>query len=175
MMGIVTKRFLIAAFILQTIALPLANAGEATGDMDKRPDVLKALDGNWVMTGDVMGRPATYDMVAAPALQGAFTEMRMRDIQVPSKYEAAVFLGYDTETKTVIVHWMDRFGAKASIPHATGHIAGNTVQFIFPYKGGQFRDTFSYSPETSTWDFLLESGQADGSWKKFASYVVKRK
>jgi hypothetical protein len=59
MMGIVTKRFLIAAFILQTIALPLANAGEATGDMDKRPDVLKALDGNWVMTGDVMGRPAT--------------------------------------------------------------------------------------------------------------------
>jgi hypothetical protein len=94
---------------------------------------------------------------------------------VPSKYEAAVFLGYDTETKTVIVHWMDRFGAKASIPHATGHIAGNTVQFIFPYKGGQFRDTFSYSPETSTWDFLLESGQPDGSWKKFVSYVVKRK
>jgi hypothetical protein len=40
---------------------------------------------------------------------------------------------------------------------------------------GQFRDTFMYSPETSTWNFVLESGQPDGSWKHFARYTVKRK
>jgi hypothetical protein len=169
------KRLSTTATIALLMAASLATAGEAANANDERPDILKALDGNWVMSGDVMGRPATYDMVAAPALQGAFTEMHMKDVQGPAKYEAAVFLGYAPDSQTVIVHWMDRFGAKASIPHATGHIAGNTVQFTFPYKSGQLRDTFTYSPETSSWNFALESAQPDGSWKHFARYTVKRK
>jgi hypothetical protein len=32
----------------------------------------------------------------------------------------------------------------------------------------------TYSPETSSWIFVLESAQADGSWKHFARYNVKR-
>lgn len=60
-----------------------------------RPAVLKALDGEWVMSGDVMGEPVTYRMVAGPTLQGAFTEIHMNDVQVPSQYEARVLVGYD--------------------------------------------------------------------------------
>jgi hypothetical protein len=165
---------------IATTALLLAtacgtNAEETPSAKDGRPDILKALDGNWVMSGDVMGRPATYNMTAGPALQGTFTEMRMKDAQVPAKYESAVFLGYDAGTQVVIAHWMDSFGAKGSVPHATGRIDGNTVQFTFPYEHGQFRDTFTYHPETSSWIFLLESAQPDGSWKHFAHYTVKRK
>jgi hypothetical protein len=163
----------LATVVLLLVALP-ADAEQATSARDERPSILKALDGNWVMSGDVMGRPATYSMVAAPALQGSFTEMRMKDVQVPAKYEAVVFLGYDAGSQTVIAHWMDSFGPKSSIPHATGHIGGNTVQVIFPYKSGQFRDTFTYNPETSSWVFLLESAQPDGSWAHFARYTVKR-
>jgi hypothetical protein len=160
--------------ILLTIACG-AHAEETANAADTRPGLLKALDGTWVMSGDVMGRPATYNMVAGSALQGAFTELRMKDVQGPAKYEAAVFLGYDAGTQTVIAHWMDSTGAKGSIPHATGHIDGNTVQFTFPYQGGPFRDTFTYNPATASWVFLLESGQPDGSWKRFARYSVERK
>lgn len=167
------RRVGIAAVAL-LMAVPGADAGESVSANDERPGILRALDGNWTMSGDVMGRPATYRLLAAPALLGTFTEMRMKDVHVPAKYEAAVFLGYDASTQAVIVHWMDRFGAKASIPHATGHIAGNTIQFIFPYNSGQFRDTLTYNPDTSSWDFLLESAQPDGSWKRFARYTVKR-
>jgi hypothetical protein len=173
-MGNLFKRISSTAYIALVMATSLANAAEPGSVNDERPSILKALDGDWVMSGDVMGRPVTYRMVAAPALQGMFTEIRMKDVQVPAKYEAAVFLGYDADSQTVIVHWMDRFGAKASIPHATGHIAGNSVQFVFPYNSGQFRDTLTYSPETSSWIFVLESAQADGSWKHFARYNVKR-
>jgi hypothetical protein len=169
------QRLSIAATVFLLTAAYGANAEESTSANDERPSILKALDGNWIMSGDVMGRPVTYDMVAAPALHGTFTEMHMMDVQVPAKYEAAVFLGYDAGTRSVIAHWMDSFGAKASIPHATGRIDGNTVQFTFPYKSGQFRDTFTYNPETSSWVFLLESAQADGSWKHFARYTVERK
>ena len=127
-----------------------------------RPGPLKALDGDWVMSVDVMGEPVTYRMLAGPTLQGAFTEIHMTDAQVPSQYEALVLLGYDAESKTILVHWMDTFGAKYSIPHGTGTVSGNTVQFTIPYQSGAFRDTFTYSPETNTWLFALEAAQPDG-------------
>lgn len=41
-------------------------------------------------------------MSAAPALQGCFTEMRMKDVQVPAQYEALVFIGFDQASPTVI-------------------------------------------------------------------------
>jgi len=139
-----------------------------------RPAALKALDGDWLMSGDVMGEPVTYRMVAGPTLQGAFTEIHMNDVQVPSQYEARVLIGYDAESKTVIVHWMDSFGAKYSVPHGTGTVSGNTVQFTIPYEGGAFRDTFTYSQETNTWLFVLEAAQPDGKWKHFARYTAQR-
>jgi hypothetical protein len=170
-----SQRLSIAATALLLTTACGANAGELAKAGDQRPRIFQALDGEWVMSGDVMGRPVTYSMVAGPSLLGAFTEMRMKDVQVPAKYEAAVFLGYDAASQTVIAHWMDGFGAKASIPHASGRIDGDTVQFTFPYAHGQFRDTFTYDAATSSWRFLLESGQPDGSWKRFAGYTVRRK
>jgi hypothetical protein len=162
----------VVALVLLTAA-SFANAGESSAN-DDRPGILKSLDGNWLMSGDVMGRAATYAMVAAPALQATFTEIRMKDVNVPPKYEAAVFLGYNAGSQTILVHWMDKFGAQASVPHATGDLAGNTVQFIFPYKSGRFRNIWTYHPETSSWDFVLESEQNDGSWKHFARYKVNQ-
>lgn len=47
-------------------------------------------------------------MSAAPALQVYFTEMRMKDVQVPALYEAVVFIGFDQASQTVIAHWMTR-------------------------------------------------------------------
>lgn len=158
------RRFLLALLL----ALSIAPAW-AEGD---RPELLQALDGAWTMTGDVRGKPVTYTMQAKPVLHGRFTEMRMRDVQTPSQYEAHVYLGVDPGTGSLIVHWMDSFGAKYSIPHATGRIDGDTMQFSFAYASGQFRDTFSYDREARAWTFVLEAQQPDGSWKHFAKYRV---
>ena len=146
----------------------------AAAAADTRPDILRQLDGVWTMKGDVRGKPVTYRMVATPALQGTFTELRMKDAEVPARYEATVFLGYDAGTKTVIAHWMDSFGAKYSVPHGTGDTAGNVVTFTIPYPDGPFRNTWRFDPATSSWQFALEAAQADGSWKHFARYAVTR-
>jgi len=63
---------------------------------------------------------------------------------------------------------------KYSIPHGTGSVTDNSIQFTIPYKGGPFRDTFTYNPETNTWLFVLETSQPDGTWKHFARYSVRR-
>jgi hypothetical protein len=157
------------------LAMPGLTQAQETAAADTRPDMLRQLDGAWTMTGDVRGEPVTYRMVATPALGGTFTEMRMKDVAVPAQYEATVFIGYDAANKTVIAHWMDSFGAKHSVPHGTGDIAGNVVTFTIPYAGGPFRNTWRFDPATSSWQFALEAAQADGSWKHFARYAVTRK
>lgn len=142
--------------------------------ISERPAALKALDGDWVMTGDVMGKPVTYRMHAGPTLQGAFTEVHMTDVQEPSQYEARVLIGYDSESRTIITHWLDSFGAKYSIPHGTGRVTDNAIQFSIPYSSTDvFRDTFTYNPKKNTWIFILESSNEDGTWKHFARYDVK--
>jgi len=104
-----------------------------TMSTDNRPEILRKLDGNWVATGDVMGKPVQYNVTSTPALQGQFTEISMNDVQVPSQYEARIFIGFDSESNQIIAHWMDSFGAQYSIPHGTGSISENTIEFIVPY------------------------------------------
>jgi hypothetical protein len=167
----------------QILTLLLALVGFASGvlaqDQAKpvgtRPTLLRALDGHWVMTGEVLGKPVTYDMVAVPTLQGAFTEMHMRDVQVPSEYEARVFIGVDPGSQFVIAHWLDSFGAKSSIPHGTGQISGNTIQFTIPYDSGPFRDTLIFHLQDRSWSLAIEASQPDGSWKHFARYEIRPK
>jgi hypothetical protein len=134
---------------------PLAvRAQEITLREDPRPPLLKQLDGEWLMKGDVLG---------------------MRDTAQPPQYEARVFLGVDTESGELIAHWMDDFGARYSIPHGTGRIDGSTLQFTFPYADGPFRDTFEFDQRNGTWHLRIEAGQPDGSWKHFARYEIRRK
>lgn len=127
------------------------------------------------MKGDVLGKAVTYDMVAAAILHGTFTEMYMKDTQVPSAYEARVFIGVDPDGARVIAHWLDNSGAKYSIPHGTGQLSGNTIQFTIPYDDGPFRDTLTFHPEDRSWSFVIEASQPDRSWKHFARYEIRPK
>jgi hypothetical protein len=157
------------------VGLSSANAQEHPNPADKRPALLQALDGHWVMTGDVLGKAVTYDMVAAPILDATFTEVHMKDVQVPAEYEARVFIGVDSDSQVVIAHWLDTFGAKYSIPPGTGQTSEDAIQFTIPYADGPFRDTLTFNPENRTWSLVIESSQPDGSWKHFARYAIHSK
>jgi hypothetical protein len=144
-----------------------------TTSIDNRPSILRKLDGNWVATGDVSGKPVQYDVMAASALQGQFTEISMRDVQIPSQYEARIFIGFDSDSNQIIAHWMDNFGAQYSIPHGIGSISGNTIEFIVPYPDSSFKDRFEYSEEDDSWALEITAQQPNGTWKHFAKYSFK--
>ncbi|QSX36951.1 hypothetical protein [Shewanella sedimentimangrovi] len=136
--------------------------------------LLQALEGKWIMVGDVMGKPVQYDMEAFATLQGTFTEMHMNDVQVPSEYEARVFISVDKEGK-VIAHWLDSFGGKYSVPHGTGQVTGNSLVFHIPYTTGVFRDTLVYDQAHDSWKLTIEGQEKDGTWDHFAKYEITRK
>jgi hypothetical protein len=165
---------ILAPFLLSTLLTAAGvHAAPPVAPADARPALLQALDGHWIMSGDVRGKPVQYHMDALPTLNGTFTEMHMLDTQVPAKYEARVFIGYDPGSQSVIAHWLDSFGAKSSIPHATGHIADSAIEFTFPYASAPFRDTLRYHAQTASWTLEIESAKPDGTWQHFARYDIR--
>lgn len=82
--------------------------------------LLAALDGDWMMVGDVLGEPVRYRLTVKPILAQTFTELHMTDVQEPPEYEARVFLGYDEKSGQVIAHWLDVFGARVPFRTAPG-------------------------------------------------------
>lgn len=126
------------------------------------------------MAGDVRGKPVQYNVIAASALQGQFTEISMNDVQVPPQYEARIFIGFDSDSNQIIAHWMDSFGAQYSIPHGTGSISENMIEFIVPYLDSSFRDRFEYDPKGDSWTLGITAQQPDGTWKHFARYFFRR-
>jgi hypothetical protein len=61
-----------------------------------------------------------------------------------------------------------------SVPHGTGKISGNTIEFIVPYDEGPFRDTLSFDPGRRRWRLEIESQQPSGEWQHFARYDLHR-
>ena len=86
------------------------------------------------MVGDIMGKPVRYRLVVSPVLARTFAELHMTDVEEPPQYEARVFIAHDKESGQIIVHWLDVFGGKASIPHGTRRVAADTIEFVIPHR-----------------------------------------
>ena len=76
------RRLAVLAMLFLASSLA-ARAQVITLREDPRPPLLKQLDGEWVMKGDVLGKPVTYLLVAGPTLRARFTELHMRDTAEP--------------------------------------------------------------------------------------------
>ena len=154
------------------LAVPLSAQTTRTASMEA---LLEHLVGQWRMTGSVRGRPATYTLDATRVLQNRFVELHMVDVNQPPAYEARVFIGVDSINGQYIAHWLDRFGAAYSIPHATGTARGDTLVLTFPYPSGTFRDTFVYDARADSWYFRLEAADSAADWRLFAEYRVRHR
>jgi hypothetical protein len=135
---------------------------------------LNALQGRWVMTGMLGGKPVRYFADGQRVLQGGFVRLHMIDASSPPSYEADVFIGFDAKAKDYIAHWLDGFGASGARVVARGERQGQRLVLIFPYPEGAFRDTFTWQPESRSWSLHLESQGLNGTWSTFASYSLVR-
>jgi hypothetical protein len=147
-----------------------APAAEAAPDPNNT--FLDALQGTWVMEGTLGGRPVRYVAEGQRVLLGGFLRLHLTDADSPPKYEAEVYIGFDSVADDYIAHWLDRFGAAGARVVATGKRRDDELVLVFPYTEGAFRDTFTWHADPHSWSLLLESERADGTWATFASYTL---
>lgn len=164
-------RFLVLLSGLMALASP---AGAQGGSAATADSLLDRLVGTWEMRGTVRGSAVTYRLEARRVLEGRFVELHMQDVSKPPGYEARVFIGADS-TGRIVAHWMDVFGAAFSVPPGYGSARGDTLEILFQYADGPFRDRFVYHRRDGLWNFRLESADGTGAWKLFAEYQVRRK
>jgi len=157
------------AFVL----LPALGTGRLAEAKAASPDntYLDALQGDWDMSGTLLGKPVKYRARGQRILHGGFLRLHMIDAADPPTYEADLFLGYDAHADDYIGHWLDRFGAAGARVVANGKRQGESLVILFPYAEGAFRDTFVYDPNKDTWSLLIES-QKPGGWSQFATYTL---
>ncbi len=161
------------AFLLGLNACQLP---EKPQEKDPRPLLLQRLDGTWIGKGQVTGEPVTYLISVGPVLNSAFSKIHMVDLSSPPQYEALVFIGEDPRTKTIITHWLDSFGAAYSIPHGTGKISDQTLEFTIPYPESVFLDRFIYDERSDSWKLeILSRKDSSSSWSVFAGYDLHRR
>jgi hypothetical protein len=138
--------------------------------------LLERFIGLWTMTGTVRARPVTYRLEGRWVLQHRFVELQMEDVEhTPHRYEARVFIGPDTLSGHVVVHWLDNFGAAYSVPPAIGVAAGDSLTLDFPYPDAAFHDTFVYDATAGSWTIRLDAAAGKGGWKRFADYRAVRR
>lgn len=133
---------------------------------------LDALQGDWDMTGTLLGKPVRYHARGERVLQGGFLSLHMIDAAEAPTYEADLFLGYDARADDYIGHWLDRFGAAGARAVASGKRQAETLIIQFPYADAAFKDTFVYDPKSHAWSLLIESQKPGGGWSNFATYTL---
>jgi hypothetical protein len=163
-------RAIVCAFILLAAigTEPLARAEDARSADNA---YLDELQGDWDMTGTLLGKPVKYHARGERVLQGGFLRLHMIDAAEVPTYEADLFLGYDAHADDYIGHWLDRFGAAGARVVASGKREGSTLVIQFPYAEAAFKDTFVYDLNSRTWSLLIESQKPGGGWSKFATYT----
>lgn len=139
-----------------------------------KDDLLDNLVGNWKLVRKIQGRITENVVKADWVLNHQFLRIQMRDVADPPAYEASVFIGYDTIEDRYVVHWLDVFGGVSSQTLGHGSRSGNTIKLMFPYPEHPFVNTFTWNPETKTWNFLMQQKNQDKSWGVFAEDILTR-
>ncbi|HSB10368.1 MAG TPA: hypothetical protein VLM38_12845, partial [Blastocatellia bacterium] len=124
--------------------------------------------------GTVMKRAVQYNIHADWSLNHQFLELHLKDAGTPSAYEARVFIGYDNASERYVAHWIDVFGGRWSETLGFGARSGNAVKFVFEYPDGPFHTTFTWNPDTSTWNLLMQQKDKSGKWNVFGEQVLRK-
>lgn len=135
---------------------------------------LDNLVGEWTVTRKIRGLTVTNSMDAKWVLQHQFVQIHMVDSLEPPAYEALVLVGFDAATNKYIAHWCDSFGGQFA-GAGSGKRKDNKVEFVFDYAEGPFHNTFTWDPQASTWTFLMQSENPDGTRQLFAEDTLRRK
>ena len=164
--------------LIVLLAILFTGSSGAQTPQEWRDDLVDHLAGDWKLEGQVMGREGHHDVQAEWALNHQFLRIHEKTAAgappAESRYEAIWFLGYDVVSERYVLHLLDVFGGRYSETLGYGAREGTTIRFVFEYPDGPFHTTFHWSPETQSWQWLLQQKDKNGKWMTFADLKLTR-
>src|SRR6204780_5434102 len=126
------RRHAIFGAVMLLVALGTQRTAGAEDARSADNTYLDALQGDWDMSGTLLGKSVKYRARGERVLQGGFLRLHMIDATDAPSYEADLFLGYDAHADAPMGHWLDRFGGAGSRVVAKGNRKGETLVSQFP-------------------------------------------
>ena len=136
---------------------------------------LNKLAGEWNLKRTIRGQIVESKVVAKWVLNHQFLRIEMDDGKAPSEYSATIYIGFDPDRKSYVVHWIDVFGGRFSETLGYGKREGNKIVFLFDYPDGPFRNTFTWDEKQKSWNFLMQNGDKAGNWRLFGEDNLRRR
>jgi len=161
-------RLLLAA-CLAVCTLALAEERRDGPGIRFSDDLVSRLEGRWELTRTIRGQESRSAAEADWVLDHQFLRLRMKDLAIPPKYEAHVYIGWSNASQRYDIHWMDVWGGHYS-GRGAGTRTGDTVEFRFPDPDGSaFFNTFAYDRAKDAWTMTLENADRNAKRSLFAS------
>jgi hypothetical protein len=165
--------------ILKVTAWLLLGAGLAFGQQPAVHDqFLDRMTGNWLLQGIIEGKETAQDITAEWVLGHQYVRIhevaREKNAQGMPVYEAMVFVGWDQPAGEYVCAWLDTYGGIAPEDIGRTKRTGDEIHFLFKGKDGVFHTRFIYHPETSNWEWRMDS-EEKGTTKPFARVKLTRK
>lgn len=154
---------ILCLFVLQT-----ANAQSISQD-----NWAKALCGEWLGKGVVMGDSVVYSAKTSYCLNDQFICIHLRDTARKPAYMADIYIGYDSSKNQYVCHWIDDSGAANSTILAYGkkRTTEQVVDFNFEYPGSPMVTSIGINPQG--WDFQAIFITARGTPQTFGTVYFK--
>ena len=132
-------------------------------------DLLDHLVGRWHISRKMAKRSEENTAEIEWVLNHQFVRIHMRDVNVPHKYEAQIYVGYNAEKKEYVMHWIDIFGGSFSETLGIGKRDGNSIEFTFRYPDGMLTNKYSFDASSGVWTSKIDQQDEHGKWGPFCT------
>ncbi len=173
-----TTRWLAAVAVLSVAPVALAEEPAPVDgpSVPFKDDFVDKLVGQWVLSGNVMGKAARQALEVQWVLNHQFLQLHFKGEADPAKkeppYEALVYWGYDNLGERHVIHWIDSFGGRYSETLGYGTRTQDAVKFAFDGADGPFHTTFSLAGGKFT--ILMRQKDKAGKWMTFAEFSAAK-
>ncbi|MBS1705850.1 MAG: hypothetical protein JST40_08245 [Armatimonadetes bacterium] len=136
--------------------------------------LLNELVGEWRIFRQFPNRTAENTATIDWVLDHHWLRIAMKDVAVPSRYEAHVYITRMVSDGTYSIHWLDTFGGTLPESLGTGIEADDSIVFSWRDEDGELRNTFAFDRNSGTWTSTIEQTGPDGSWSLFCTDTYHR-
>lgn len=167
----------VSSVIAASVALTAGPALAQDAPSAPLPVQVKALEGCWRGTGEVMGKPVTLDLSAKPAALGALFVIESSSqakADPKDRYAAHLVIGAKAPKGALPAmltgYWADSFGGDYTATGA-GAVREDGFELSYSYPPSSFLNRWTLKGDTLAWTITARDGDKT---QAFASYQATR-